>query len=64
VLLWTGWVATYAAVYSYAGGIFHFYYMSTLGPPLAALAAVGASHAWVRYGVVARPRCCCRERCS
>ena len=49
VLLWTGWVATYAAVYSYAGGIFHFYYMSTLGPPLAALAAVGASHAWVRY---------------
>ena len=49
VLLWTGWVFTYAAVYSYAGGIFHFYYMSTLGPPLAGLAAVGASHAWARY---------------
>ncbi len=49
VILWTGWAFTYAAVYSYAGGIFHFYYMSTLGPPLAALAAVGASHPWVRY---------------
>lgn len=49
VLLWAGWAFTYAAVYSYAGGIFHFYYMSTLGPPLAALAAVGASHAWARY---------------
>jgi 4-amino-4-deoxy-L-arabinose transferase-like glycosyltransferase len=49
VLLWAGWALTYAAVYSYAGGIFHFYYMSTLGPPLAALAAVGLTHAWGRY---------------
>ena len=49
VLLWAGWALTYAAVYSYAGGIFHFYYMSTLGPPLAALAAVGVTQAWVRY---------------
>src|SRR5258705_9029889 len=48
-MLWTGWAFTYAAVYSSAGGIFHFSSRSTLGPPLAALAAVGASHAWVRY---------------
>jgi 4-amino-4-deoxy-L-arabinose transferase-like glycosyltransferase len=40
VLLWMGWVLTYAAVYSYAGGIFHFYYMLTLAPPLAALAGI------------------------
>ena len=49
VLLWSGWALTYAGVYSYAGGIFHFYYMSTLGPPLAALAAVGVTHAWARH---------------
>jgi 4-amino-4-deoxy-L-arabinose transferase-like glycosyltransferase len=49
VFLWAGWALTYVVVYSYAGGIFHFYYLSTLGPPLAALAAVGVSHAWARY---------------
>jgi 4-amino-4-deoxy-L-arabinose transferase-like glycosyltransferase len=48
-LLWAGWALTYAAVYSYAGGIFHFYYLSTLGPPLAALAAVGVTCTWARY---------------
>jgi 4-amino-4-deoxy-L-arabinose transferase-like glycosyltransferase len=49
LLLWTGWTVTYAAVYSYAGGIFHFYYLSTLGPPLAALAAAGLASGWARY---------------
>jgi 4-amino-4-deoxy-L-arabinose transferase-like glycosyltransferase len=49
LLLWTGWALTYTAVYSYAGGIFHFYYLSTLGPPLGALAAVGVASAWARY---------------
>src|SRR6185295_5059119 len=49
LLLWAGWALTYAVVYSYAGGIFHFYYLSTLGPPLAALAAVGVAEAWARY---------------
>jgi 4-amino-4-deoxy-L-arabinose transferase-like glycosyltransferase len=39
--LWSGWALTYAVVYSLAGGFFHYYYMATLGPPLAALAAVG-----------------------
>jgi 4-amino-4-deoxy-L-arabinose transferase-like glycosyltransferase len=48
LLLWTGWAITYAAVYSYAGGIFHFYYLSTLGPPLAALAAIGCVDLWRR----------------
>lgn len=49
LLLWIGWALTYAVVYSWAGGIFHFYYLSTLGPPLAALAAVGAVGLWRRY---------------
>jgi 4-amino-4-deoxy-L-arabinose transferase-like glycosyltransferase len=48
-LLWTGWALTYAAVYSYAGGIFHFYYLTTLGPPLAAIAAGGTADLWRRY---------------
>jgi 4-amino-4-deoxy-L-arabinose transferase-like glycosyltransferase len=49
LLLWIGWALTYAAVYSGAGGIFHFYYLSTLGPPLAALAAIGVVGLWRRY---------------
>jgi len=49
LLLWIGWALTYAVVYSAAGGIFHFYYLSTLGPPLAALAAVGVIDLWRRY---------------
>src|SRR5207245_4687959 len=32
VLLWLGWLLTYALVYSYAGGFFHFYYLATLAP--------------------------------
>jgi 4-amino-4-deoxy-L-arabinose transferase-like glycosyltransferase len=49
VALWLGWALTYAVVYSGAGGIFHFYYLSTLGPPLAALAAVGVRELWLAY---------------
>ena len=47
--LWTGWALTYAAIYSYAGGIFHFYYLTTLAPPVAALAAEGTADLWRRY---------------
>ena len=41
LLLWAGWLVTYGVVYSGAGGFFHFYYLATMAPPLAALAAVG-----------------------
>jgi 4-amino-4-deoxy-L-arabinose transferase-like glycosyltransferase len=44
LMLWSGWALTYGVIYSAAGGIFHFYYMSTLAPPLAALAGIGAAH--------------------
>ena len=41
VLLWAGWLLTYGVVYSFAGGFFHFYYLATMAPPLAALAGIG-----------------------
>jgi len=41
VILWLGWLLTYAIVYSYAGGFVHFYYLSTMAPPLAALSGIG-----------------------
>jgi 4-amino-4-deoxy-L-arabinose transferase-like glycosyltransferase len=49
LLLWAGWSFTYGVVYSYAGGIMHLYYLATLGPPLAALAAIGVVALWERY---------------
>jgi 4-amino-4-deoxy-L-arabinose transferase-like glycosyltransferase len=48
-LLWTGWALTYAVVYSYAGGIFHAYYLVTMAPPLAALAGVALMALWSWY---------------
>ncbi|HEV8440442.1 MAG TPA: glycosyltransferase family 39 protein [Methylomirabilota bacterium] len=49
LLLWFGWTLTYAVVYSYAGGIFHFYYLATLAPPLAALAGIGVAGLWACF---------------
>ncbi len=46
--LWGIWALTYGIVYSAAGGIFHIYYLSTLAPPFAALAAIGAVQLWRR----------------
>jgi 4-amino-4-deoxy-L-arabinose transferase-like glycosyltransferase len=46
VLLWLGWVATYSLVLSYAGGIFHSYYLAATAPPVCALAAVGVVRLW------------------
>ena len=51
---------TYGVVYSFAGGISHLYYLATMAPPLAALAAIGVVSLWDRYlqrgwGVVLLP---------
>lgn len=46
VVAWAGWAITYAAVFSLAGGVFHAYYLATLGPPLAALAGIGWTLLW------------------
>ena len=48
VALWSAWALAYGIVYSLAGGIFHAYYLSTLGPPLAALAGIGCFELWRR----------------
>jgi 4-amino-4-deoxy-L-arabinose transferase-like glycosyltransferase len=48
LVLWGTWALTYGIVYSAAGGIFHIYYLSTLAPPFAALAAIGAVQLWRR----------------
>lgn len=50
LLLWFGWAITYGVVYSFAGGISHLYYLATMAPPLAALAAIGLVRLWQRYG--------------
>ena len=49
LLFWGLWLATYAVVYSYQGGIIHFYYLSTLSPALAALAGIGMAELWDCY---------------
>lgn len=46
LLFWFCWTVTYGLVYSYAGGIIHFYYLSTLGPALAGLAGIGVAYLW------------------
>jgi 4-amino-4-deoxy-L-arabinose transferase-like glycosyltransferase len=48
IALWGGWVAIYWLVFSFAGGVVHYYYLSVLGPPLAALAGIGISQLWSR----------------
>ncbi len=46
LILVSGWALTYGVVYSAAAGIFHFYYLGTMAPPLAALAGIGVSRSW------------------
>lgn len=49
IALWTGWLVSYWSVYSATRDIFHSYYLSTMAPPLAALAAIGVAASWKRY---------------
>ena len=48
LLLFAGWAGAYGLVYSFDGGAFHAYYLSTLAPPVAALAAIGITQLWNR----------------
>ena len=43
VVLWVGWLALYAVVFSLAEGTFHAYYTSLMTPGLAALVGIGAA---------------------
>lgn len=45
-LLWTAWLATGAAVFSFSHGVIHTYYLSLLAPAIAGLA--GLTVAWLR----------------
>src|SRR5206468_4388572 len=49
LILWTAWAITYGAVYSSAGGIFHYYYLVLMAPPLAALSGAGVTTGWALY---------------
>jgi 4-amino-4-deoxy-L-arabinose transferase-like glycosyltransferase len=53
VLSLCGWTAIYWLVFSFAGGVVHFYYLAVLGPPLAALAGIGVSELWHRWRTAA-----------
>ena len=46
VVLWSLWALAYGVVFSFAGGIFHAYYLAVLTPPLAALAGGGVVALW------------------
>src|SRR5581483_449219 len=61
VVLWAGWVALHAVIFSYAKGIFHSYYTSALVPGLAALVGIGTAavtaevrrhRAWLAFAAV------------
>jgi 4-amino-4-deoxy-L-arabinose transferase-like glycosyltransferase len=41
LLLWGGWLGSYAVVFSLSRGIIHPYYLAVLGPALAALVGIG-----------------------
>ncbi len=47
--LWLGWLIACAAVFSFARGIFHPYYLVMLAPPLAALSGAGTRAAWDHF---------------
>lgn len=46
LLLWSAWALTYGLVFSFAGGIFHAYYLDAMAPAMAALAAIGLVTLW------------------
>ncbi len=48
LLLWGGWLAVTAVVFSYANGILHPYYTVALAPAVAAALAIGAALLWRR----------------
>ena len=49
LLFWLCWLLIYGVVYSYLGGIIHFYYLSTMAPAVAALAGIGIVDLWNYY---------------
>lgn len=54
-LVLAGWAASYGLVYSFAGGIFHAYYLVAMAPPVAALAGIAIAGLWTRHRVLLLP---------
>jgi 4-amino-4-deoxy-L-arabinose transferase-like glycosyltransferase len=52
LIVWGGWFAVTAAVFSYSQGIIHTYYTVALAPALAALVAIGGHLLWQRRGAL------------
>jgi len=49
LVIWAGWALIYVLVFSFAGGIFHAYYVVALAPPIAALSGAGLVALWRQY---------------
>jgi 4-amino-4-deoxy-L-arabinose transferase-like glycosyltransferase len=49
LLLWSGWLASYAVAFSFMRGAMHVYYMVMLGPPMAALLGIGCRALWLEF---------------
>jgi 4-amino-4-deoxy-L-arabinose transferase-like glycosyltransferase len=47
--VWTGWLAMYWIVLSFAGGLIHTYYVAVLGPPLAVFSGIAVAGHWSRW---------------
>ena len=45
-LLWSGWLVTHLAVFSFMSGIVHSYYAVTLAPAVAAIVGMGVADIW------------------
>jgi 4-amino-4-deoxy-L-arabinose transferase-like glycosyltransferase len=46
LMLWGGWLAVTAGIFSFSSGVIHTYYTVALAPAIAALVAIGAVLAW------------------
>ena len=49
LVIWVGWALAYGIVFSFAGGIFHAYYVVAMAPPVAALTGAGLVALWQHY---------------
>ncbi len=52
ILLWGGWLGSYAVVFSGSRGIIHPYYLGVIAPPVAALFGIGVSSLREDFGRV------------
>jgi len=50
LIIWVGWALVYTVVFSFAGGIFHAYYLVAIAPPIAALTGAGTVALWSEFG--------------